>query len=71
MSVRLKLAAAAIPALAVPGTAATAVLAVGSPAYASTPSCTVSWTGNAGNGLWNTASNWSTKREDQPATSAS
>lgn len=31
-------------------------------AYASSSSCSVSWTGKAGNGLWNTASNWSTHK---------
>ena len=36
-------------------------------AYASSPSCSVSWTGNAGNGLWNTASNWSTHKMPGPA----
>jgi len=35
-------------------------------AYASSPSCSVSWTGNAGNGLWNTASNWSTHKVPGP-----
>lgn len=31
-------------------------------ASASLPSCNVSWTGNAGDGLWSTASNWSTHK---------
>lgn len=31
------------------------------------PSCNVSWTGNAGNGSWNTASNWSTHKVPGPA----
>ena len=35
-------------------------------AYASSPTCSVSWTGNAGNGLWNTASNWSTHKVPGP-----
>lgn len=48
-----------------------AVLALGlmglaAPAMAST-SCSVTWTGNAGNGLWSTASNWSTDRVPGPA----
>jgi fibronectin-binding autotransporter adhesin len=47
-----------------------AVLALGlmglaAPAMAST-SCSVTWTGNAGNGLWSTASNWSTDRVPGP-----
>jgi hypothetical protein len=56
--------------LAVPG-AALAVLALGlvglaAPAVASSPSCSVSWTGNAGNGSWSTASNWSTHKVPGP-----
>jgi hypothetical protein len=35
-------------------------------AYASSASCSVSWTGNAGNGLWSTASNWSTHKVPGP-----
>jgi hypothetical protein len=62
LSVRLKLAVAAITGLAVPGTAASAVLATSGTAYASSPACSDTWTGNAGNGLWNTAGNWSTKK---------
>ena len=31
-------------------------------AQTSSPSCSDSWTGNAGNGLWSTASNWSTHK---------
>ena len=47
------------------GMAGLAVVGLGTPAYAS-PSCSVSWTGNAGNGLWNTASNWSTHKVPGP-----
>jgi hypothetical protein len=36
------------------------------PAVAS-PSCSVNWTGNAGNGSWSTASNWSTDKVPGPA----
>jgi hypothetical protein len=32
----------------------------------SSPSCSVTWTGNAGNGSWSTASNWSTHRVPGP-----
>jgi hypothetical protein len=47
-----------------------AVLALGltglaAPVMAS-PSCSVNWTGNAGNGLWSTASNWSTDKVPGP-----
>jgi fibronectin-binding autotransporter adhesin len=35
-------------------------------AYASSPSCSVEWTGNAGNGSWSTASNWSTHKVPGP-----
>jgi hypothetical protein len=50
--------------------AAGTVLALGlmglaAPAMAST-SCSVTWTGSAGNGLWSTASNWSTDRVPGP-----
>jgi len=33
---------------------------------ASSPSCSVEWTGNAGNGSWSTASNWSTHKVPGP-----
>jgi len=35
-------------------------------AQTSSPSCSDSWTGNAGNGLWSTASNWSTHKVPGP-----
>jgi fibronectin-binding autotransporter adhesin len=35
-------------------------------AYGSSPSCSVEWTGNAGNGSWSTASNWSTHKVPGP-----
>jgi hypothetical protein len=40
-------------------------LAAPTPAMAA--SCSVTWTGNAGNGSWNTASNWSPKTVPGPA----
>lgn len=43
------------------GMAGLATAGLGTAAYAA-PSCSVSWTGNAGNGLWSTASNWSTHK---------
>jgi len=47
------------------GMAGLAVVGLGTAAYAA-PSCSVSWTGNAGNGLWGTASNWSTHKVPGP-----
>lgn len=35
-------------------------------AYTSSPSCSVEWTGNAGNGSWSTAANWSTHKVPGP-----
>lgn len=56
--------------LAVPGMAlavpALSLMGLAAPAMASTPSCSVTWTGNAGNGLWSTASNWSTDKVPGP-----
>jgi fibronectin-binding autotransporter adhesin len=48
------------------GMAGLAVAGLGAAAYAA-PGCSVSWTGNAGNGLWSTASNWSTHTVPGPA----
>jgi hypothetical protein len=48
------------------GMAGLSVAGLGTAAYAS-PSCSVSWSGNAGNGLWSTASNWSTHKVPGPA----
>jgi fibronectin-binding autotransporter adhesin len=54
--------------LMITGALMTAGLGMAAPAAAATasPSCNVSWTGNAGNGLWNTASNWSTHKVPGP-----
>jgi hypothetical protein len=49
----------------VPAVLALGLMGVAAPAMAST-SCGVTWTGNAGNGLWTTASNWSTDRVPGP-----
>jgi hypothetical protein len=38
-----------------------------STAYASAASCSATWTGNAGNGSWNTAGNWSPAKVPGPA----
>ena len=48
------------------GMAGLATAGLGTAAYAS-PSCSVSWTGNAGNGSWSTAANWSTHKVPGPA----
>ena len=48
------------------GMAGLATAGLGTAAYASA-SCSVNWTGNAGNGLWSTASNWSTHKVPGPA----
>jgi fibronectin-binding autotransporter adhesin len=56
--------------LAVPGVAlavsALSLMGLAAPAVAATPSCSVTWTGNAGNGSWSTASNWSTDEVPGP-----
>ena len=36
-------------------------------AYATSATCSDTWTGNAGNGLWSTAGNWSTHKVPGPA----
>jgi hypothetical protein len=51
--------------LAVLAVLALGLMGLAAPAMAST-SCSVTWTGNAGNGLWSTASNWSTDRVPGP-----
>jgi hypothetical protein len=55
--------------LMIAGALTTAGLVTAAPAAATAaaaPRCSVSWTGNAGNGLWSTASNWSTHKVPGP-----